>query len=87
MATPDFEFAIIAGGKNNDKGYNPLLRGDNDGAVPVETARLAGARDFAVLPILHTFIMNDKRVQEYTLRFLREGYFISDAERHSIDEN
>ena len=59
LATPAFEFGIIAGGKGDDRGYNPLLPGDNDGTISVETARLAGARDFAVLPVLHSFVMDD----------------------------
>ena len=53
---PTFEFGIIAGGKGNDKGYNPLLPGDNDGVISVETAKLAGARDFvrrARAPLVH----------------------------------
>ncbi len=86
LATPDCEFAIIAGGKNNDKGYNPLLSGDNDGTISVESAKLAGARDFIVLPVLHTFIMNDAKVQELTLQFLQKGYFISEAERHPLEK-
>ncbi len=56
LATPDFQFGIIAGGKGNDKGYNPLLEGDNDGVISVETAKLAGAHDFvrrADAPFVH----------------------------------
>jgi pimeloyl-ACP methyl ester carboxylesterase len=86
LATPDFEFAIIAGGKNNDKGYNPLLVGDNDGTISVDIAKLSGARDFTVLPIMHTFIMNDAGVKELTLRFLQHGYFFSDEQRHPLDK-
>ena len=44
LATPDCEFAIIAGGKNNDKGYNPLLSGDNDGTISVETRQTRGGK-------------------------------------------
>ena len=85
LATPDFEFAIIAGGKNNDKGYNPWLAGDNDGTVSVESAKLAGARDFAVLPVLHTFIMNDSKVQEMTLDFLQKGFLATEEQRHPLN--
>ncbi|MGA2062326.1 MAG: alpha/beta hydrolase [Thermoguttaceae bacterium] len=86
LAAPDCEFGIIAGGKNNDKGYNPLLSGDNDGTISVETAKLPGASDFIVLPVLHTFIMNDAKVQELTLQYLQKGYFISEAQRHRLDK-
>jgi hypothetical protein len=86
LATPEFEFGILAGGKGDARGYNPLLPGDDDAVVTVESTRLAGARDFRVLPILHSVFMNDKRVQEYTVRFLNEGHFESDEKRQPIEK-
>ena len=56
LATPQFEFGILAGGKGDDSGYNPLIPGDDDGVVTVESTRLPGARDFRVLPVLHSFL-------------------------------
>lgn len=101
LAMPDVEFGIIAGGRGgrfghgdepedseqpaSKRGYNPLLPDDNDGTVSVASTRLAGARDFAVLPAIHSLIMNDKTAHEYTLRFLRKGYFISAEERCPIE--
>jgi pimeloyl-ACP methyl ester carboxylesterase len=87
LATPAFEFGIITGGKGSEKGYNPLLPGDNDGVISVETAKLAGARDFAVLPVLHSFVMDNDRVQEYVLRFLRHGHFVSEHERRPLEKS
>jgi hypothetical protein len=84
LATPRFEFGIIAGGRQGERGYNPLLPGDNDGVVSVSGTRLAGAADFAVLPVLHMVMMNDAKAQEYTLRFLQHGYFISPERKQPI---
>ena len=84
LATPQFEFGILAGGKQHGRGFNPLLPGDNDGTISVDTTRLAGAADFAVLPVLHTFFMDDPKVQKYTLRFLQHGYFIAADKRHPL---
>jgi hypothetical protein len=84
LATPGFPFGIISGGKGNGKGYNPILVGDNDGVISVETAKLPGASDFARLQLLHSFIMDNATVQQYTLSFLQHGYFISAAERHPL---
>ena len=84
LATPKCEFGVIAGGRNRDKGYNPWLEGDNDLVVSVETTRLPGACDFAVLPVLHRVMMNDEQVQDYTLRFLQSGCFISQAKRRPV---
>ena len=77
LATPACPFGILAGGRGTEKGYNPFLGHDNDMVVSVECTRLAGAADFAVLPVVHTLMMDDPKVQEYTLRFLQNGYFIS----------
>ncbi len=84
LATPDFPFGIIAGGKGNRCGFNALLLGDNDGIISVETTRLAGAADFALVPVFHHFLPDDAKVQEYTLRFFQHGYFISPRQRQPI---
>jgi pimeloyl-ACP methyl ester carboxylesterase len=84
LATPRCQFGIIAGGQGDDDGRNGLLEGDDDLIVTVEETKLAGARDFAVLPVYHGVIMLDRRVREYTLRFLQHGYFRSDADRQPI---
>jgi len=85
LATPDFPFGILAGGRGTEKGYNPWLGQDNDMVVSVESTRLAGASDFAILPVLHTLMMDDVTVQQYTLRFLKHGYFVSREERQPIE--
>jgi hypothetical protein len=84
LAIPPFEFGILAGGRENGRGYNPLLPGDNDAVITVASTRLPGARDFRLLPVLHSFIMNDAKVKELTLRFLQHGHFETDAARQPI---
>jgi pimeloyl-ACP methyl ester carboxylesterase len=85
LATPKCQFGIIAGGSGESRGRNPLLSGDDDYVVSVEATRLSGARDFVVLPVAHTFMMNDPKVQEYTLRFLEHGHFVSEDQRRPIE--
>jgi pimeloyl-ACP methyl ester carboxylesterase len=75
LATPDCDFGIIAGGRGDARGFNPLLSGDDDMVVRVEETKLAGAKDFCVLPVLHTFLFDDAQVQQATLNFLRTGNF------------
>jgi pimeloyl-ACP methyl ester carboxylesterase len=84
LATPECEFGIVAGGRSKTSGYNPWLPGDNDLVVGVEDTKLAGAADFAVLPVLHSFMMNDPTVLKYTLQFLEHGYFVSAATRNPL---
>src|SRR6185295_16742640 len=35
LAIPEVPFGVIAGGRGNERGYNPLIAGDNDGTVSV----------------------------------------------------
>lgn len=84
LATPSCEFGVLAGGRGDDRGWSRSIPGDDDGIVSVATTRLAGARDFAVLPVLHTFIMSNETALEYTLRFLEKGYFVADERRNPI---
>ncbi|MEX2173366.1 MAG: lipase [Pirellulaceae bacterium] len=85
LATPRFEFGIIAGGRGNDAGLNPILAGDDDLIVAVDETRLAGADDFLVVPLLHSGLLRDERVQTHILRFLDKGYFVSADERAPIE--
>ena len=84
LATPQCEFGIIAGGRQDGRGYNPLLSGDNDAVVTVASTQLAGAADFRVVPTIHMLLMDDPTVIQYTLRFLQHGYFISPQQRQPL---
>jgi hypothetical protein len=84
LAVPFCPFGIIAGGAADGSERNPMLEGNDDLIVTVEETRLPGAADFVVLPVIHSFIMDDPRVQEYTLRFLEKGFFVSEEARQPI---
>jgi len=84
LATPPGQFAIIAGGWDDKRLSNPLISGADDLVVRVEETRLAGAHDFAVLPVVHMIMMNDPTVQRYTLSFLQHGYFVAEDQRKPI---
>ncbi len=77
LATPDFEFGILAGGRADGEGYLAAIPGDDDGLLSLKTTLLAGASDFAQVKGLHQFMPKYKQVREYTLRYLQKGYFIS----------
>ena len=84
LAIPPCEFGIIAGGRGQASGRNPLLQGDNDFIVSVEETKLPGAHDFLILPVLHSFMMEDAKIMAHTLQFLRNGYFVSEPRRQPI---
>jgi len=84
LITPACEFGIIAGGRGDDRGFNPILTGDNDGIVTVASTRLAGARDFLLVNELHFSLFRSKSVQKYVAEFLQHGYFVSEEKRQPI---
>ncbi len=73
LPAPPIPFAIIAGGRGDNEGYNPLLPGDDDGVVTVDETLLVGARAFLMVDAVHTIIMNHPQTIAEVLRFLEDG--------------
>jgi pimeloyl-ACP methyl ester carboxylesterase len=76
LPVPSVEFGIIAGGRGNTNGFNPLLPGDNDGLVTVAETALDGARDFLLVRTTHGLVDDHPQTIDATLSFLRDGCFI-----------
>lgn len=74
LPTPDVPFAIVAGGRGDPRGFNPLLPGDDDMTVAVEETRLDGAEDFLLVKnAVHTVIMVHPTVIRAAIRYLETG--------------
>ena len=76
LGVPACEFGIIAGGRGNDDGINPVLDGDDDGAVSLSSARLAGAKDFVQVKAEHTLLLILDETTDNVVSFLKTGSFI-----------
>ncbi len=72
---PRVEIGIIAGGQAGGKGFNPFLSADNDGIVTVAETELQAARDWLVVPAIHTLIASHPETIAATLAFLEKGRF------------
>lgn len=75
LAPPDYEVGIIAGSTGINPFFSRWQNVENDGAVSVDSARLAGARDFLVVPYSHTLMLWDDATAAQVLAFLRTGRF------------
>lgn len=78
LGPADFELGIIAGDRPALEPFAGWIDGPSDGKVGVRRARLAGMRDFIVLPVTHALMMRDDRVIAEAITFLRQGHFDRD---------
>lgn len=76
IPVPEVKFGCVAGVRGDGKGFNPLLEGDDDFTVSLQSALLAGAEDTLVVKnALHTIINIHPTVIRATLRYLETGRF------------
>lgn len=71
LAVPPFPFHIIAGDISTPVA-NPLVDGEGDFIVSLEEAKLDGASSFTTVPVLHSFLMDNRSVMDKTIELLTQ---------------
>jgi len=73
--TPPMRFGVIAGGRGDGRGWNPLLTGDDDGVVSVEDTHLPGESGHIVLRSIHAVLPWRQDCMRQVVSFLQSGRF------------
>ena len=87
LPVPKFEFAVIAGSRGTPAGWNPLIPGDDDGTVTVESTKLPGAADFMTVRALHSRLLWSEEAHKHTINFLKNGRLRTEGEPQPIRED
>lgn len=84
LPPPRCEFAVIAGCSGTPAGWNPLIPGDDDGTVTVESTKLPGAADFMTVKSLHSRLLWEEEPRLHCVNFIKEGRLRLDADPQPI---
>ena len=81
LGEPDYDYMILIGNKTNNPLYSMIIRGEDDGMVPLKTAKMKSDNFKIIENTTHTSILKDKRTMKEISEFFKSSDLNKEKEK------
>ena len=81
LGEPDYDYMILIGNKTNNPLYSMIIRGKDDGMVPLKTAKMKSDNFKIIENTTHTSILTDKRTMKEISEFFKSSDLNKEKEK------
>ena len=81
LGEPDYNYMILIGNKTNNPLYSMIIRGKDDGMVPLKTAKMKSDNFKIIENTTHTSILKDKRTMKEISEFFKSSDLNKEKEK------
>ena len=81
LGEPDYDYMILIGNKTNNLLYSMIIRGKDDGMVPLKTAKMKSDNFKIIENTTHTSILKDKRTMKEISKFFKSSDLNKEKEK------
>ena len=81
LGEPDYDYMILIGNKTNNPLYSMIIRGKDDGMVPLKTAKMKSDNFRIIENTTHTSILKDKRTMKEISEFFKSSDLNEEKEK------
>ena len=81
LGEPDYNYMILIGNKTNNLLYSMIIRGKDDGMVPLKTAKMRSDNFKIIENTTHTSILKDRRTMKEISEFLKNSDLNKEKEK------